>query len=264
MGLFNNISEQVRGGGLFDGLKSEVNKLVGSSVNSVMTGSSYGRFLTEAGNRANVDVSQGIANIANSYVDKGFAIADQFVKDQVHHWLSANSFSFDGIPEKHQYREFIALERARKNHWILEVKSALGGDYSQAINMLATDVDLTPMNISGEKKRVGGAYVDSPTGSEPSELRITTYDDKYGTIKKWFEQHCAAVVARDGTFGVPANYAITITVIHAFVMDADKSNAFANQGLYRPVNYEIQLSRREQSMEEIVLSFTQLDTFMRP
>ncbi|MOA49877.1 hypothetical protein D3C78_1728180 [compost metagenome] len=97
--------------------------------------------------------------------------------------------------------------------------------------------------------------------SEAVELRITTLDDRAGSLKRWFENHAAAVAARDGTVGVPANYAITFTIQHAFVGDA---KGFEGKGLYRPVSYEVGLSRREDALEEIQMTFTQLDTFMRP
>jgi hypothetical protein len=70
-------------------------------------------------------------------------------------------------------------------------------------------------------------------------------------------------VAADGTFGVPASYGITIKVLHAVVNGQNSKDAFTNKGLYRAASYEVQLSRREQAMQEVTLTFTQLDSFRR-
>ena len=197
------------------------------------------------------------------FLDKQIDKADKLLSKQIKGWLFKNNYSYSGIPEKAQYREFIALSRARKNHFIIEIESNLGGDFSTKMNLFVTDIDLNPMNISGEKRRVGGAFVDTPTGAEATEIRLTTMDDELGTVKRWFEKHCAAVVASDGTFGVPASYQLTIKVLHAVVHGEDTTNAFINKGLYRAASYEVQLSRRDQAMQEVTLTFTQIDSFMR-
>lgn len=159
------------------------------------------------------------------------------------------------------YGDAISARRAKKNLFLLKVGSALSGDFSQTFNLFCTDIDLNPMNITGEKRRVGSAMVDCVQSSEAVELRITTMDDRSGTLKRWFEDHAAAVASRDGTVGVPADYAITFTIQHAFVGDA---RGFEGKGLYRAASYEVGLSRREDALEEIQMTFTQLDTFMRP
>ena len=178
---------------------------------------------------------------------------------------SANRLYGGTSPREAQrlYAEAISARRAKKNLYLIEVGSPLSGDFSQTFNLFCTDVEVTPMNVTGDKRRVGGAQVDSPQSSEAAELRITTLDDQQGSLKRWFEAHAAAVAARDGTFGVPASYAITITLRHAFVGDAARAG-FSSAGLYRAVSYDNSLSRREDALEEIQMSFTQLDTFMRP
>lgn len=184
---------------------------------------------------------------------------------QGRYWGTGNRL-YGGISPadaKQMYAEIISARRAKKNLFLVEVGSPLSGDFSQMFNLFCTDVEITPMNITGDKRRVGGASVDSPQSSEAVELRITTLDDQEGSLKRWFEEHAAAVAASDGTFGVPANYAITFTLRHAFVGEAARAG-FASTGLYRAVSYDYSLSRREDALEELQMTFTQLDTFMRP
>ncbi|MBK5645725.1 hypothetical protein [Acinetobacter proteolyticus] len=265
MSLYNNFEIQIKRSDISSFLKKGSKSLIGSAINKSLNSALGQQFATKvAPYGINTNMISTIANdYAGNYIDKQVNKADEFLSKQVRTWLSRSGYSYEGIPEKSQYREFIALSRARKNHFIIEIESNLTGSFSKKINLFVTDIDLNPMNISGEKRRVGGAFVDTPTGAEATEIRVTTMDDHLGTIKKWYEQHGAAVVASDGTFGVPASYALKITVLHAVVDDEAKANAFKNSGLFRVANYELQLSRREQAMQEITLTFTQIDSFMR-
>lgn len=265
MSLYNNfeiktqqldISTVLRGGGkkLFS---STLNKALNTTLGKQTTA-----FLSDYG--ISKDLLTNVVNSeAGRLIDNQMNKADRLLSNQINYWLLRNNFSYEGIPEKAKYREFIALDRVRKNHFIVQFSSRIGGDVSDKLNLFITDIDLNPMNISGEKHKVGGAFVDAPTGAEATEVRVTTMDDSAGTIKRWFEQHCTAVVASDGTFGVPASYAIKIKVLHGVVDGQAANNAFENKGLYRAASYEVQLSRREQAMQEITLTFSQLDSFMR-
>lgn len=274
MSLYNNIADAAKDSGLFgalkSGLKGEVGGVIGGVVSKGLNNTEFGQAVIAGaaakGISAN-DLSNQITGMATDYasgwIDKGIDKAESFVRKQIRSFLDGR-LNFKGIPEKDRYRKFLSIKRARKNHFIMRFKSNLSGDISDTMDLFITDVELTPMNIVGEKQRVGGAFIDTPTGAEATELRITTLDDKAGTIKNWFEQQCAAVVARDGTFGLPKNYSISISVLHAFVNgEKDADSAFINKGLYRAANYEVQLSRREQAMQEVVLTFTQIDSFMR-
>ena len=155
---------------------------------------------------------------------------------------------------------------AKKNLWMLEVSSKLRSkDASDAFNILATEVDFSPMTISGDKKKIGSATTDSVQSGEPIELRITTMDTKSGFIKRWFQQHCDEMVSDKGTVGLPDAYAIKIKVVHAFITDAsNNATGYEVIGLYRPANLEVSLSRREDALHEVQMTFQQLDTFMSP
>ena len=96
------------------------------------------------------------------------------------------------------------------------------------------------------------------------ELRLTTIDDQQGTLKRWFAAHHGAAAPRDGTVGVPDSYAITIKVVHAFITRGSNRGGYEDIGMFRPANMALSLSRREDGLEEVQMSFSQLDTFMRP
>lgn len=158
-------------------------------------------------------------------------------------------------------QDVIRSGRAKKNLFLVRVSSALMGDFSDDFNLFCTDIEHGPITITGDKQKVGTTVIDGVSGTEVDEIRMTTLDDKKGTIRKWFEAHSAAVTNADGTVGVPADYAIKITVIHSYVSDL---GGFRTKGLFRPVSYEVSLSRRDDALEEVQMTFTQLDTFMRP
>lgn len=151
---------------------------------------------------------------------------------------------------------------SKKNLWLIEVSSELSGDKSQQFNMFATELDYAPLTISGEKHKVGSSSVDTVQSSEPVELRLTTMDDQSGFVKRWFEAHCAAAAAPNGTVGVPSRYAVTIKIVHAFITRGSNRGGYENIGLFRPANLEVSLSRREDGLQEVQMTFSQLDTFM--
>lgn len=162
---------------------------------------------------------------------------------------------------KRIHDEMHGTEYTKKNLWLLEVSGAMG-DVSSRFNLFATDLEFSPFTVSGQKRQIGAAHADSVTSSDPVELTITTLDDQSGFIKSWFEIYAAAAAHGDGTVGVPARYAIKFTVVHGFV---DKRyNGYKNIGLFRPANMSVSLSRREDSLSEIQMTFMQMDTFVDP
>ncbi|MFZ3017137.1 MAG: hypothetical protein WA056_01620 [Gallionella sp.] len=194
------------------------------------------------------------------------------VASQTRYW-GASVPLFGGITPKeakHIYETMRGQRLAKKNLWLIEVSSGLNGGKlnTSLFNLFATEVEYAPFTISGEKRRIGSASVDSVQSGEPIEMRLTTLDDQAGTLKMWFEKHAAAVVKENGTVGVPAEYAITIKVVHSFVGLQSGSSEYEGKyrsiGLFRPANMELSLSRREDGLQEVQMAFAQLDTFMRP
>lgn len=166
------------------------------------------------------------------------------------------------------YQTMRDIRLSKKNLFLIEVSSLAMGDWiSERFNLFATELDYAPLTISGDKRRVGGAVLDSVQSSDPVELRITTMDDQFGTIKRWYEFHHAKTVAQDGTVGVPSGkegYAIKFKIVHSFITRASAiPGTYESIGWFRPSNLEISLSRRDDAMQEIQMTFSQLDTFIK-
>ena len=159
------------------------------------------------------------------------------------------------------YKKQRGIHWCFKNLWYIEVSSELKGD-NELLNMVCHGVDFAPFTVSGEKKQIGSAHVDLVNSSDPVELSMTVYDNSEGDVKTWFEEHAAVCAPSDGTVGVPSKYAIKIKIVHAFVNKKTNKGGYVSQGLFRPANLTVSLSRGEQSLSELTLTFAQLDTFM--
>ena len=154
---------------------------------------------------------------------------------------------------------------AKKNLWMLEVVSSpLFGSFQEHFNLYAFNVEYAPVTISGDKIKVGAAVIDSVLTAEPVEMRVTTRDDRFGSIRKWFDAHANASVNADGTVGYPADYLIKIKVTHAFITPDSNQGGHEDFGQYRAGSVDVSLSRSEDALEEMTMTFIQLDTFMRP
>lgn len=181
-------------------------------------------------------------------------------RSQARFWAGRNPL-FGGITPKQAkaiYEASLALPKAKKNLWLLEVTTASGR--VERFNLFATEVDYSPHIIVGDKRRVGGSVVDAVTGSDSTEMRITTMDDAAATLRHWFADQAGLVAHRDGTVGVPADFAVGIRIAHGVVADTQRV-VYEDKGLFRPVSMEVSLSRREDALMELQMTFTQLDTF---
>lgn len=267
MSLYNNTYLRINNAGFFNfssAVGQAVNDAVSTGVNKIFNtelGQVIGEELNTWGLSGDL-IGSILGDMAGQWASDQVSEYDALIQKQLRQWMRWGDYSYSGIPERKQYREFLAQKRARKNHFIIQISNPKLGDLSKKFNLFVTDIDLNPMNISGEKQKVGGTFVDTPSGSESTEVRITTMDDTEGTLKQWYERLCSLVVDKDGSVGVPSDYGVTITVLHAVVNGDNVTKAFQNKGLYRASNYEVQLTRREQAMQEITLTFTQIDPFM--
>lgn len=149
------------------------------------------------------------------------------------------------------------INYAKKNLFLLEIIGPKGLDISQIFNLLVSDVEYTPMQISGDKRKVGGINVDTVLGIDPIEMSVTAFDDINGTLKKWFTDASNLISDKDGTIGLPDNYAIKIKVNHGFPL-----SFFTFEGLFRANSITSSLSRRASELEEITMTFSQLDSFL--
>jgi len=182
-------------------------------------------------------------------------------------YLHSKNELFGGITPlqaKQIITDLQAVKFAKNNLFLLEISSSWMTDYdaTRIFNLFCTSLNYSAQTISGDKRKIGGATIDAVVSTEPVELSLTTLDSKNGYLKQWFKDHAAATVSQDGTVGLPSRYAIKIKVIHSVIAQEDIGNGYNGEGLYRPGAIETSLSRHEHGLEEITMTFSQLDTCM--
>lgn len=300
MSLFNNVSRGLQSGGVMGAVNAGIGGALGKAssglssllgggplasaiagVGEVMVGSAVHGAINEhvpASVRSALSAPGGVGGalgdaMAGNWTGVGVRVLDSGLIDslfpdsggtrsQSRYWATPTPL-FGGITPRDAkaiYDATRAEAKAKKNLWLIEVTSGAGG--AERFNLFATEVEYAPHNIAGDKRRIGAAVVDAVTGGEAVELRIVTMDDAAGTLKRWFAAHAALVEHPDGTVGVPNDFKIGIRVIHGVVADKQRV-AYEDKGLFRPVGVEYSLSRREDALQELQMTFTQLDTFMR-
>lgn len=151
-----------------------------------------------------------------------------------------------------------AVNYSRKNWFRLEVSSKLTSpEVAQMIGDCTTSVEFgLGGSVSSERRMIGGLRSDAVTGREPVDLRIVCRDVDRGTIKAWFHAHAELCASRDGTVGLPGDYAITITIEHM-----PGSGQYATTLKVRPVSLDVSLDRGDGSLEELHMQFTEIDNW---
>ena len=182
------------------------------------------------------------------------------MSDVLQKFLNTPNRLMGGITPSEAKKMYAQSKRhfARKNLFLIEIGALIEG--KDNFNIFATECDYSPYQITGEKYKVGTANVDGISGKEPIELRITTLDDESGSLKKWFRSHVMLTINFDGTRNLPALYALHIRILHSFI--TDDGDGYELNGLFRPVSLEISLSRRDDALEELSMTFTEIDTFI--
>lgn len=157
---------------------------------------------------------------------------------------------------------------ARKNLWFIRVTDpnppVEGVSAGGVIDLLSLEVSYSPLTMAAEKINIGAAVFDRMNGSEPVELSLTVMDDEAGTVKQWFRGKCLQAAHPEGTFGLPAEYCVNIQIVHAIsdpYLDT-QSPPYKDFMTMRPQAIQLDLSRREAAMQELVLSFSEFDTFI--
>lgn len=301
MSLYNNVSESLAKGGLIGSINeglSAASKEIASATSSALGG---GKLATAVGkiagdtarNLALKQVDKHIPLKARRAINVGFGAAGDImsgnyekaglrvlnsgllrkllpgmdgVVSQALYWGTPTPLMGGISPNeaKKIYDAARSQKRAKKNLFLIEVESLLdGASTSERFNMFVIGLDYSPYSMAGDRRRIGGASVDSLQGSEHTELSFTTYDDEAGSLKKWFGMHHNAASRRDGTMGVPASYAIKFKIVHAFITRDSSDGGYEDIGNFRANNLEVGLSRSEDALEELSMSFTQLDTFQK-
>lgn len=155
---------------------------------------------------------------------------------------------------------------SRKNFYILEVNDrssaapTSNGDRFSRFNLLATALSFTAFDIQGEAVPIGAVELDKPSASPRTVMNLTMLDDAYGTIKRWAEQKALMIAASDGTFLPPSHYVFDVRIV--FGTNIADANYYEQIYTMRVQTMPHELSRTEQGLEEIQLTFVQSDTFM--
>lgn len=132
---------------------------------------------------------------------------------------------------------------------------------SSKFNVYATDVSYSPITIEGEPVNIGSAVIDNVTATGHVEISVTCRDDKYGTIKKWADGKASQVAHADGTFGLPADYALNIRILHGYVGDdIALGRGYSQSFVCRIGSVEISKSRGDTGLNDLQIKFTQIDT----
>lgn len=268
MSLFDTVSQQVSSSSLGSSIFGAVgDSLINSAISQFIPSEANQQLDAIArigGDVVNGDYLGAGRHLLNTGVFDGVLGDLSGMAKQALFWATPTPM-FGGLSPaeaKAMHRQSTGVAFARKNRFVIEVGSFLYGDVSERFNLMTSELSYSPSTLSGDYKKAGAASVDSVQSSEPVELSLTAYDDANGTLKNWFNDHAKAVAATDGTLGLPFFYAIRIKVVHSFIEST--FGAYEDLGLFRPQNMELSLSRREDALQELTMTFKQLDTFMRP
>lgn len=155
---------------------------------------------------------------------------------------------------------------SRKNFFVLEINdrtsgapTSNGNRHSQ-FNLLCTSLSFTSFDIQSEAVQMGSVELDKPSANAKTTLNLTVLDDEFGTIKRWAERKAQMIAASDGTFMPPAYYVFEVRIV--FGSNIADSAFYEQIYLMRVQTLPHELSRTEQGLEELQLTFTQTDTFM--
>jgi hypothetical protein len=154
------------------------------------------------------------------------------------------------------FEEASSVLRERTNLWHIGI-DPVGKIAAPRVNLLATEVSFNSVQLGYEPIKIGSGFTQAPTGADPVELRIVCYDVD-GEIKTWFANLKTLAAHPDGTFGVPSDYANTITVTHGAI---EEGKGYSESWVLLPVSCEVSLSRSTDEFTALNLSFTQHDTF---
>lgn len=161
-----------------------------------------------------------------------------------------------------QFEDHIARDFAKKNLWCIRVRNLQGGA-PMDINVFAQDIGYSNFVGTGDAVQIGSGSFDNVSGSERVELRVSTLDDSNGTVKRWFAERYRKMCHVDGTFGLPIEYLFKVDVLHAFINESvdGAADGWIDTFIMRPGSLENDLSRRDDALSEVQMSFVQWDTF---
>ncbi|WP_219097742.1 hypothetical protein [Pseudomonas sp. UMAB-40] len=196
-------------------------------------------------------LSGNLSGAANSWMDNKFGRNNTFSEGGN---IILAGQSWDTVIQ--MFEEASSVKRERANLWHVAV-DPVGKVSAPRVNLLATEVSFNSVQLGYEPIKIGSGFTQAPTGAEPTELRLVCYDVD-GEIQTWMGRLAMLAAHPDGTFGVPSDYANTITVTHGAV---EEGKGYSKSWVLLPVSCEVNLSRSTDEFTALNLSFTQHDTF---
>jgi len=147
------------------------------------------------------------------------------------------------------------------------------------IDLLAMGVSFNPIAITGDAIKLGMLQGDSIQQSERVEIRMTFFDHTNGVIKRYLSAKKNQMINKDGTANAPDSYTFDVLIIHLDqtvgttkvgkkligVFDEDTLiNKSYSKYKYkvRVSTLDIDLNKREDSLQELQVTLTEVDPFM--
>lgn len=147
------------------------------------------------------------------------------------------------------------------------------------IDLLAMGVSFNPIAITGDAIKLGMLQGDSIQQSERVEIRMTFFDHTNGVIKRYLSAKKNQMINKDGTANAPDSYTFDVLIIHLNqtvgttkvgkkligVFDEDTLiNKSYSKYKYkvRVSTLDIDLNKREDSLQELQVTLTEVDPFM--
>lgn len=216
--------------------------------------------------KASVD---SLVDVAKSgFLDKVRAKGGGIAGDAVQALLRGDTkqvFSLTGGISMRDAREMFKraarTNYAKTNLFFISIVDLKSNGSATDINFFATAADYPAFTISSSPIQTGGAAFRGRTTYELADIRLTTLDDTSGSVKKWFVERKKRMVHGDGTFGVPMDYLMKIQITHAYAQEVRGAGVYTDEFIVQPGSMELQLTRRDDALQEVQMTLPQFDTF---
>jgi hypothetical protein len=148
-------------------------------------------------------------------------------------------------------------------------------------DLLAMGVSFNPIAITGDAVKLGMLQGDSIQQSERVEVRMTLLDTAQGDIKRYLSAKKKQMINKDATANPPSDYVLEMLIIHIdqtigrtkiggkYIgvydeLELLEKNYTKHRYKVRVSTLDIDLNKREDSLQELQVTFTEVDPFMTP
>lgn len=160
------------------------------------------------------------------------------------------------IPAGSQYKQIQNIVNTGVG--FIQDKGHGGNIFKDKFNMLCTDISYSPISLENNQASIGSSMLELAKTAQLSEVSITTLDDPNGSVKSFFKALASKRVHSDGTVGLAGDGLVEITIYHNNVT----KKGFSNQLKCYPLSLDLDLSRKDNGVEEFTMRFQQADSFM--